>query len=393
MPAGSVVTYDPVSGTAELVLSPSSRGTVGSVSTTRDGIVVEALEDVQSRLILFTRLKSATIASREWQGRELSIPAQGNATIAAADPFSSKLLLISQNFLSPPGIYAVDTSDSSRAARAQLLKQVPARFDASPYTFEQHFATSRDGTLVPYFMVHRRDLVASGANPTLLYGYGGFAIPLLPTYSTARGIAWLAKGGVYVLANIRGGGEFGPAWHEAAIKTNRQRAFDDFIAVAEDLKHARITDPAHLGIEGGSNGGLLVGTVMVERPDLFGAVLCEVPLLDMLRFPLLGAGASWEAEYGDPAVPSDRAALAAYSPYQNVQPRSTYPKPFFVTSTGDDRVTPAHARKMAAKMAAAGQPYLFYETAAGGHSTPSSVDAAATGQALQYVYLYQQLMR
>jgi prolyl oligopeptidase len=231
----------------------------------------------------------------------------------------------------------------------------------------------------------------TGPAPTILYGYGGFEISLTPSYSPNEGLLWLDKGGVYVLANIRGGGEFGPAWHQAALGPNRQKAYDDFQAVAQDIVKRGITTTKQLGIMGGSNGGLLVSANMVERPDLFGAVVCQVPLIDMIRYTHIGAGASWEAEYGDPAKPEDRAWILKYSPYQNVKSGVKMPPVLFTTATTDDRVTPVHARKMAAKMEAQGHDVLFYENTDGGHSAGANHKQAAEMWALSFVYLKQKL--
>jgi prolyl oligopeptidase len=258
---------------------------------------------------------------------------------------------------------------------------------------EQRFATSKDGTKVPYFIVWPKGAKADGANPTLLYGYGGFEVPMNPWYSGAFGHAWYSKGGVMVVANIRGGGEFGPAWHQAALKQNKQKSYDDFIAVAEDLIATKVSSPRHLGIEGGSNGGLLVGAVMVQRPDLFNAVVCQVPLLDMRRFNQLLAGASWMAEYGNPELPEEWAWISAYSPYQNVKAGVRYPKPLIITSTRDDRVHPAHARKMTARMMEQGHAVLYYENIEGGHAAGSDNLQVADRQALEFAYLWQQLGR
>jgi prolyl oligopeptidase len=242
---------------------------------------------------------------------------------------------------------------------------------------------------VPYFVTRPKTL--QGPAPTILYGYGGFEVSLTPSYSANFGRVWVSRGGIYVVANIRGGGEFGPAWHEAATKLNRQRAYDDFAAVAEDLEKSGLTTPAKLGIMGGSNGGLLVSTVMVQRPDLFGAVVCQVPLVDMLAYTHIGAGASWEGEYGDPAKPDERAYLLTYSPYQNVKKGVKYPPVFFVTATSDDRVTPVHARKMAAKMEAMGSNVLYFENTDGGHSAGADHKQAAEMWALSFIYLKQKL--
>jgi prolyl oligopeptidase len=269
------------------------------------------------------------------------------------------------------------------------IKSLPPRFDASNLATEQFFATSADGTQVPYFVTRARG--QQGPAPTVLYGYGGFEISMTPSYSANFGMLWLAKGGVFVVANIRGGGEYGPGWHQAALLGNRQKAYDDFQAVARDIVTRGITTPAQLGIMGGSNGGLLVSANMVEQPALFGAVVCQVPLIDMIRYTHIGAGASWEAEYGDPARQADRAWIMKYSPYQNVSEKKHYPPVLFVTATSDDRVTPVHARKMAARMEAQGHEVLFYENTDGGHAAAADHKQAAEMWALSFVYLKQKL--
>ena len=240
---------------------------------------------------------------------------------------------------------------------------------------------------MPYLVVAKKDARRDGSQPTLLYGYGGFEISMEPSYSPAVGAGWLEQGGAFVLANIRGGGEFGPAWHEAALREKRQNAYDDFISVAEDLVRRKITSPAHLGIMGGSNGGLLVGAVEMQRPDLFGAVVCQVPLLDMKRFHLLLAGASWMAEYGNPDDPADWAFISKYSPYQNFKPGTKYPRTFFVTSTRDDRVHPGHARKMAAQMLEDKQQVLYFENTEGGHAGAADNAQRARMWAMAYEFL------
>ena len=261
---------------------------------------------------------------------------------------------------------------------------------------EQRFAKSKDGTQIPYFVVFPHDYKGGGANPVLLYGYGGFQISQTPWYSGSWGQTWYDRGGVLVVANIRGGGEFGPTWHQAAIKQNKQKSYDDFIAVAEDLVASGITKPANLGIMGGSNGGLLVGAVMVQRPDLFGAVVCSVPLLDMRRYHTLLAGNSWMAEYGNPDIPEEWAWISKYSPYQNVKAGIKYPRVLFTTSTKDDRVHPAHARKMAAKMIAQGRgpsDVLYYENIEGGHGGAANNQQRADLVALEITFLWESLSK
>jgi prolyl oligopeptidase len=273
------------------------------------------------------------------------------------------------------------------------VRRMPAMFDAENLVVEQHETASRDGTRVPYFVVRHRDTRMDGTNPTLLYAYGGFEISMTPTYGAVTGAAWLERGGVYVLANIRGGGEFGPQWHRSALLGDRQRAFDDFLAVAEDLVARRITTPRHLGIQGGSNGGLLVGAAMTQRPDLFNAVVIQVPLLDMRRYHTLLAGASWMAEYGNPDDPAQWEFIGRYSPYQNVRRNVRYPRPLFTTTTRDDRVHPGHARKMAALMEDMGHPVLYFENTEGGHGAGVTNEQRARLQAVTFAYLWEQLGR
>jgi prolyl oligopeptidase len=366
---------------ATALYSPGPRATVDDVAAGRDAVYAAIFDNVTGSVHAF----KPDPATGAWSDVRLDLPAGGSTSIVSANPFGPQAYFTYQGFLTPTTLYA-GRGDAKPAA----IKSLPARFDASPYRQAQYEAISKDGTRIPYFVVRPQDAV--GATPMVLYGYGGFEFSQSPFYWTAMGRIWLPKGGAYAVANIRGGGEFGPAWHEAAVKTNRQRAFDDFIAVAEDMVLHGLTTPEQLGILGGSNGGLLVGTVAVERPDLFGAVVCEVPLLDMLRFPKFGAGASWVAEYGDPENAEERAAILKYSPYQNVKPRVKYPPIFFVTATSDDRVTPVHARKMAAKMEAQGHEVLFYENTDGGHAAAANHAQQAEMNALSYAFFTQQLM-
>ncbi len=265
---------------------------------------------------------------------------------------------------------------------------MPAFFDTEGMTVTQHEAVSEDGTRIPYFLVTPKGYSADGNTPTLLYGYGGFEISETPFYSATWGTAWLSRGGAVALANIRGGGEFGPSWHQAALKSKRHKAFEDFIAVAEDLIGRKVTSPRHLGIMGGSNGGLLVGAVMTRRPDLFDAVVCAVPLLDMKRYNHLLAGASWMAEYGDPDDPEDWAFIKTWSPYHNVRPDADYPEALFITSTRDDRVHPGHARKMVALLESQGHPVLYYENTEGGHAAAADHGQRARMTALEMTYLW-----
>jgi prolyl oligopeptidase len=278
-----------------------------------------------------------------------------------------------------------------RAATVETLKSAPAFFDASRLVVEQHEATSADGTKVPYFQIGPRELPADGSTPTLLYGYGGFEIPLVPGYDPITGAAWLERGHVSVIANIRGGGEFGPAWHQAALKANRPRAYEDFIAVAEDLVRRRVTSPPHLGIKGGSNGGLLMGNMLTRRPDLWGGIVCQVPLLDMRRYHTLLAGASWMGEYGNPDEPAEWEFIKGFSPYHNVDPATDYPPILITTSTRDDRVHPGHARKMAARLEEYGKPVLSYENIEGGHGGAADNRQKAFMDSLGWTFLEKEL--
>lgn len=373
-----------------VLFTPSATRSLEATATTRSRVVLNVLDNVANRLEEW----SPPADRGTWTKRDVDAPHPGRLTVAPLhdpllrnDPLAEHYLLGSADFLQPDTLWLARTGSDAR----ERLKSRPAFFDATGMRVEQRFARSRDGTRVPYFIVWPRGAKADGRNPTLLYGYGGFEVAMTPWYSGSIGRAWLAQGGVFVLANIRGGGEFGPTWHQAALLHNRQRSFDDFIAVAEALVREQVTRPAQLGIEGGSNGGLLVGAVMLQRPELFGAVVCQVPLLDMRRYHRLLAGASWMAEYGDPDKPQDWAFLSAYSPYQNVRPEQKLPPVLFVTSTRDDRVHPGHARKMAARMLEQGHRVRYWENMEGGHGGAADNAQRARMQALEYTFLWQQL--
>jgi prolyl oligopeptidase len=318
----------------------------------------------------------------------LPIPSFGTVGATPIDEFESDdYFLTVTDFVTPNSLYLSTIGNPNR----ELLKTLPAFFNADGLQVTQHEAISKDGTRVPYFQVAKRDAVLNGNNPTLLYGYGGFEISYQPSYNAAVGSAWLERGGIYVLANIRGGGEFGPQWHQAALKENRQRSYDDFIAIAEDLNARKVTSPQHLGIMGGSNGGLLMGVMLTQRPDLFAAIVCQVPLLDMHRYHKLLAGASWMGEYGDPDKPEEWAYISRYSPYQNLQADRKYPRVLFTTSTRDDRVHPGHARKMAARMLEQGHDFLYYENTEGGHGGAANSKQQAYMNALAYEFLWKEL--
>lgn len=369
----------------EIVFSPDERTFLSGVTATKDYLVLNLLENVRGKIIY---LEPETKDGKNvWTGGELDLPKFATVGVAAADAFTNELMVSFQDFLTPSKLYYFADPKSP----GKEIKTLPEMFDVSNLSISQYEATSKDGTKIPYFLVSKKDVKLDGSNPTLLYGYGGFRSPMRPFYSATVGKLWLERGGVYVIANIRGGGEFGPKWHKAALLEHRQCAYDDFIAVGEDLINRNITSPEHLGIMGGSNGGLLVGAVVTQRPELFNAVVCEVPLLDMLRYHKLPPGASWMGEYGNPEIPEQREFIAKYSPYQNVKADATYPEVLFVTSTKDDRVHPGHARKMAAKMEDYGKKIYFYENTEGGHGRAADMTQRAMVQALEYNYLGKML--
>ncbi|MCX7280288.1 MAG: prolyl oligopeptidase family serine peptidase [Alphaproteobacteria bacterium] len=377
LPKGALVTFrDGVP--PQLIFAPNARQSIESVGIGHDKVYAAITDNVIGAVHVFTT------DGKGWSDRVLPLPGQGSADIVSANDFGPEALFSFQNYLTPPTHYFDDGSDKPRA-----IKSLPARFDGSGLVSEQFEAVSKDGTKIPYFVTRPKNL--KGPAPSILYGYGGFEISLTPGYSANMGRLWLSQGGIYVVANIRGGGEFGPAWHDAALKNKRQHAYDDFEAVAADLARRGLTTPKQLGILGGSNGGLLVSTVMVQRPDLFGAVVCQVPLIDMIAYTHIGAGASWVAEYGDPAIPAERDYILTYSPYQNVKAGVKYPPVFFVTATSDDRVTPVHARKMAARMMAQGHEVLFYENTDGGHAAAADHRQNAEMWGLSFVYLAKKL--
>jgi prolyl oligopeptidase len=365
-----------------LIFAPGPRQSVEQVATTSRHVVAAIYDNVRGGLFAFTP------AAEGWRAATFPVTPNASVGIAAASEASDAIYYSVENFISPTHLWRAEA-----ATRETFdIKDLPPRFDASGETVDQYEATSSDGTQIPYFVVHPKAMKLDGSNPTILYAYGGFQVSMTPSYSGALGKLWLERGGVYVLANIRGGGEFGPAWHEAGLKTHRQRIYDDFVAVAKDLIARKITSPRHLGIQGGSNGGLLMGVEFNQHPELWRAVDIEVPLLDMMRFEKIGAGASWVGEYGSVSVPEERAFLQTISPYQNLKAGVSYPEPFFVTATSDDRVTPVHARKMAAKMEAMGLPFLFFENTNGGHSASANLQERAERVALEFTYLARKLM-
>ncbi len=370
------------------LFTPTPTRSLASYALTRSTVIVNVLDNVASRL------EEWTARDGRWQRRDVAAPFSGDLSVTALhdpllaqDALAEAYQLGAADFLQPDSLQFGRTGEDG----LEVIKTRPRFFDATGMRVEQRFASSKDGTRVPYFVVWPKGAKADGANPTLLYGYGGFEVAMTPWYSGATGRVWTTQGGVFVLANIRGGGEFGPGWHQAALRENKQKSYDDLAAVAEDLIASKITQPARLGIQGGSNGGLLVGAVMLQRPELFNAVVCQVPLLDMQRYHKLLAGASWMAEYGDPDKASDWAFISRYSPYHNVKPGGKLPKVLFTTSTRDDRVHPGHARKMAARMHEQGHALLYWENIEGGHGGAADNAQIARKTALEYSFLWQQL--
>jgi prolyl oligopeptidase len=392
-PRGSLLVGDAASylkgqRSFKALFTPTATRSLSAFTATRDTLLLTVSDNVASKL------EEWRFRSGGWLRREVNAPFPGTLSATAlhdplllSDALADAYLLNVSDFLQPDTLQLGRVASDAR----ELLKSRPAFYDATGMRVEQHFATSRDGTRVPYFVIWPQGAKADGNNPTLLYGYGGFEVSMQPYYSGVMGRAWTTKGGVYVLANIRGGGEFGPGWHQAALKANKQKSYDDFAAVAEDLIARKITRPERLGIEGGSNGGLLVGAVMLQRPELFKAVVCQVPLLDMKRYHQLLAGASWMAEYGDPDQAAEWAFISKYSPYQNVKPGVKLPTVLFTTSTRDDRVHPGHARKMAALMREQGHGLLYWENIEGGHGGAADNGQRAQMTALEYSFLWQQL--
>jgi prolyl oligopeptidase len=367
----------------DVLFEPGERRSLQGYTPTLRAILVNELDNVKNRVFVLSRRGGA------WTREALpNMPEFGTvAARAVDDEESDDYFLTVTDYTTPTSLSLGSVGRGS----AEKLKQLPAFFDASGLVVSQHETASKDGTRIPYFQVSRKDLALDGKNPTLLYGYGGFEVSLLPEYRGSVGAAWLEKGGVYVVANIRGGGEFGPKWHQAALKENRHKAYEDFIAVGEDLIRRKVTSTPRLGIQGGSNGGLLMGNMLTMRPDLWGAIVCQVPLLDMRRYHTLLAGASWMEEYGNPDDPKEWSFIQGFSPYHQLKAGVKYPPTLFMTSTRDDRVHPGHARKMMATMSAAGQDVLYYENIEGGHGGAANNQQAAHMAALAYTFLWQRL--
>lgn len=372
-----------VSNQTPQIFEPTDRQSISSVAVFDDRVVVAYNDNVVGRVAVFQNR-----GEFGWPRTDVDVPDNQAVSLGDSSRGSSRVFLSTQGFLTPPtlSLFGVEGGTVTQ------LRSAPPKFDASTHRVEQYEATSADGTKIPYFVVMPRDLALDGTAPTILFGYGGFQISFPPAYKPEMGKLWLENGGVFVQANIRGGGEFGPGWHQAALKENRQRAFDDFAAVAEDLIARGITSPRHLGIYGRSNGGVLTSVSITQRPELFNAAVIESPLIDMLRYHEMPAGASWIGEYGDPRIPEEAAWIAEYSAYQRLSPEVDYPRVYITTNTRDDRVHPGHSRKFAARLEAQGHDHLYFEDTAGGHSNDADPVANARRWARHYVYLSQQLM-
>jgi prolyl oligopeptidase len=368
---------------AQLVIRPTEREAIEGISSTRNKLVVALYENVRGSVYVYQPNPAG-----EWSRTRLDLPQNVTVSVGSASDSDDQVFVTVAGYLNPSSLYLADAAST----RAEVVKSLPAKFDATGMVVEQFEARSADGTMIPYFVVHKGDMPMDGSNPTLLYGYGGYQNSLLPGYSATVGKLWLERGGVYVVANTRGGGEFGPRWHQAALQQNRQRAHEDFQAVALDLEARNITSQPRLGIMGGSQGGLFMGAMLTQRPDLINGAVIQVPLFDMLRFHKLLAGASWIAEYGNPDIPEQRVWIEQYSPYQNLRAGQPYPEVFIHTSTKDDRVHPGHARKAAARLEELGYPVLFYENVDGGHGAAANLQETARRLALEYTYLTRRLM-
>ena len=382
--AGAIVAVraDGSGGAPEILFTPGARQSADAVAVTRGRVLAAVYDNVRGQGWTFTHGEGG------WTAKRLPLPDNAAVHIASTDRTTDEAYLGVQSFLVPPSLWLADTAGGT----AIQVKSSPARFEAAGLVTEQFEATSSDGTKVPYFVVHRADVKPDGGTPTLLTAYGGFQVSETPYYLNTRGKLWLEKGGAFALANIRGGGEFGPAWHEAGLKTKRQIVYDDFAAVGQDLAKRGLTSPRRLGIYGGSNGGLLMGVEFTQRPDLWHAVAIQIPLLDMLRYERLSAGASWVGEYGSVSDPAVRAFWEKTSPYQALRRDGRYPTPFIWTTTKDDRVGPVQARKFAARMKEYGLPYLYWENPEGGHAAGANLRQTAREQALEITYFMQRLM-
>jgi len=365
----------------DLLFKGSERISVEGIYATSNCLIINTLDNIKNVVLEYT------YQNREWKHEQVIFPSSGSVDIVDNNRMNTCYFTTFESFIQPTTLY-IDRADSIDPIP---IASMPSYFDASNCEVTQYQVRSNDGTMIPYFVINKKGMKYDGQNPTILYGYGGFQVSEKPFYSASLGSLWLEQGGVYAIANIRGGGEFGPEWHYAAILENKQKSFDDFIAVAQDLQVRKITSPDRLGITGGSNGGLLVGAAMVQRPDLFDAVVCIVPLLDMKRYSKLLAGQSWVAEYGDPDIPEEWEYISKYSPYHNVTADKDYPQVLFLTSTRDDRVHPGHARKMTAKMEDMGHKVYLFENTEGGHAATYTPEQHAKFIAMNYSFFMDQL--
>ena len=373
---------DPSDLKGALILRPSLSQSIEEVASTRHRLAVVLYDNVKGKLLTYRKQPGG------WTSAAVDLPKDSTISASSTSDVDDTMIVSVTSFLTPSSQWLADGA----TGKAQMLKSTPARFDASRDIVEQLWATSKDGTKIHYWVVRPKTLKLDGTAPTLLTAYGGFQLSQTPAYAANAGKLWLEKGGVYVLANIRGGGEFGPRWHNAGLKLNRMRVYEDFFAVSQDLIARKITSANKLGIVGGSNGGLLMGVALTQHPELYKAIIIQVPLFDMIGYTHIGAGASWVGEYGDPAIPAERAVLESYSPYQRLAAGKPYPKVFLETSTKDDRVHPAHARKAAARLKALGYDYLYYENVDGGHAASANLNERAMRVALEYTYLTQRLV-
>ncbi len=379
----AAVQADPTRLKPVVIFAPTADEFEQWFATTKNHLILATLEHVRQRAYVYTLGSDGN-----WTRKRLPVPDNQTIDSGTTSRIDDRFFMSVEGFLTPPSLWLGDAEDGSFA----LVKSQKPQFDATADVVEQLEATSKDGTKVPYFVVHRKDMRHDGSSPTLLTAYGGFQVAETPSYSAVIGKLWLEHGGVYVLANIRGGGEFGPAWHDAGLKTHRQRIYDDFYAVAEDLVTRKITSSRRLGIIGGSNGGLLMGVEFTQHPEMWKAVVIRVPLLDMLAFEHLSAGASWVGEYGSVSVPEERAFLASISPYNQLKPDVTYPEPLIFTTTKDDRVGPVHARKFAARLEEFHKPFFYDELIEGGHHAGADKKQEARTDAEYFTYLLMKLM-
>jgi len=388
---GSVIAYDLLSGEAALVFSANNRQSVERIGVGKSNLVIQYLDDVSGKAVRVTRNKRG-----KWKAKNIKLPANGVVGLISSGGGTDDVMFSYESMTVPDTLYYVTAKN-----KIEKIIEAPAFYDATGVVVEQRFATSADGTKIPYFIMGQDAVLKQGNAPTIQYGYGGFLASILPVYysepsrpqhGALAGLMWVKRGGVMVISNIRGGSEYGPRWHEAALKENRQRAYDDFIAISEDLIETGVTSPKKLGIIGRSNGGLLMGAMLTQRPELYNAIDIGAPLFDMKRYNKLLAGASWMGEYGNPDIPEEWAYISEYSPYQNLAANQPYPKVLFYTSTKDDRVHPGHARKAAARLEEYGYDFYYYENIEGGHGGTANQDQLAYRTALEYVYFFRQLM-